>query len=338
MATVLEIERFLAQSKGRNILDVRSPSEFSHGHIPGARNLILFNDEERAEIGTLYKKKGRQTAVIRGLDIVAPKLSVLVNEAKDAAVNGEIFVHCWRGGMRSGFVSVLLDMYGLKTFTLKGGYKKFRNHVLNGFTAPYKFYVLGGKTGSGKTFILKELKNSGQSVIDLESIAHHKGSSFGALGEAPQPTQEQFENELMMQLLEHGTEQRIWLEDESRMIGRNVIPPAMWENMRASKVFYLDIPFEERLSHILGVYGEYSKEELRSAIERIGRRLGPEQTKNALMALETDDLRTAFGYCLHYYDKTYAHGLTKREKPDVVSVPLERPDFAEAAAAIKKLI
>lgn len=322
----LDIQNFLTQSKdSAKILDVRSPSEFAQGHIPGAINLILFDDKERAEIGTLYKQKGRQPAVLRGLELVAPKLSTLVNTAKDFAVNNEIYVHCWRGGMRSGFVATLLDMYGLKVFTLKGGYKKFRNYALEDFHKMRKIYILSGKTGSGKTYILNKMRESGRQTIDLEGIAHHKGSAFGALGQLPQPSQEQFENNLFMQLQRFELDQAIWLEDESRNIGKNMIPPPLWNQMREAEVFFIDLPFEERLNHILSDYGKFSKEEIVTVLTKIAKRLGPEQTKNAIIAAEQGDLKTAFSYCLKYYDKTYAFGLSKREIKTIKS--FEIPEF-----------
>lgn len=332
----LDIQSFLSKASERKatILDVRSPSEFKQGHIPGAKNLILFDDAERAEIGTLYKQKGREPAVIRGLEIVAPKLTQLVLDAKTCASENEIYIHCWRGGMRSGFVATLLDMYGLKVFTLKGGYKKFRNLVLQDFQTPRKLFILSGKTGSGKTYILNKLKESGRQAIDLEGIAHHKGSAFGALGQLPQPSQEQFENILFTQLQSCRTDQPIWLEDESRNIGKSMIPPPFWVQMRAAKVFCLDLPFEERLQHIVNDYGKFSKEEIVSILSRISKRLGPEQTKNAIAAAEEGDFKTAFAYCLKYYDKTYDYGLSKRENSTVERFEIPKFDITNCVETL----
>lgn len=336
MYQALDIQHFLSKAKERaaTILDVRSPSEFKQGHIPGAQNLVLFDDAERAEIGTLYKQKGRQTAVIRGLEIVAPKLSQLVLNAKEQASENELYIHCWRGGMRSGFVATLLDMYGIKVFTLKGGYKKFRNFVLEDFHAPRTFYILSGKTGSGKTYILNKLKEEGRQAIDLEGIAHHKGSAFGSLGQSPQPSQEQFENELHMLLRNCHPDQPIWLEDESRNIGKNMIPPPVFIQMRAAKVFCLDLPFEERLQHIVKDYGKFTKEEIISILKKISKRIGPEQTKNAIAATEQGDFKTAFSYCLYYYDKTYSYGLSQRENSTIERFEIPKFDIAACARTI----
>jgi len=318
LSQALDIQQFLNQSFGKNnIIDVRSPAEFIQGHIPGATNIAIFNNEERAEIGTLYKKKGRQIAVIRGLEIVAPKLKPIVEQAVSLAENDTLYVHCWRGGMRSGFVATLLDMYGLKVFTIKGGYKKFRNFVLQSFNDTGSLVLLGGKTGSGKTRILHKLKSEGEQVIDLEGIAHHKGSAFGALGEKPQPSQELFENILAMQLYACDKNKPIWLEDESRLIGKNIIPNALWEKMRSSNVYFIDLPFEQRLKYILQEYGKFAAEQLETSITKISKRLGPEQTKNAIIALHAGDMQTALSYCLMYYDKTYTYGVSQREKEKV---------------------
>lgn len=326
MPKALDIHQFLENSIDKfNVIDVRSPKEFEQGHIPGGINIPLFDNEERAVVGTLYKKTGRQEAILKGMEIVGPKMADIVKKAIEQAKDNTIYVHCWRGGMRSGFVATLLEMYGLNVFLLKGGYKHFRNFVLQSFDKKYPVQLLSGKTGSGKTYIIKELKKSGQNIIDLEGIANHKGSAFGALGEKPQPTQEQFENILSVQLhFLNGN--NIWLEDESRMIGRAVLPNGLWEQMRSAKVYYINLSFEERLKHIVSEYGKFTVEELKNSILKITKRLGNEQTKNALLALEEGNLEAALGACLHYYDKTYSHGLSLREKTTIKELDFNKLD------------
>jgi tRNA 2-selenouridine synthase len=176
------------------MLDVRSPGEFARGHIPGAQNIPLFDNEGRAEVGTIYKQKGKQPAILRGLELVGPNMATMAERGRLTAIDNTVFVHCWRGGMRSGSVAWLLESYGVKVFTLKGGYKAFRRYMQQQFEAPKNLLVLGGRTGSQKTTWLHALQGDGEQVIDLEGLACHKGSSFGMLGEHPQPTQEQFEN------------------------------------------------------------------------------------------------------------------------------------------------
>src|SRR5437868_4963839 len=158
MQKELDIQQFLTLAETIPMIDVRSPAEFEKGHIPGAINLPLFNNEERAIIGTLYKQKGKEQAVLAGLDIVGPKMSALVSESKKIAANNEVLVHCWRGGMRSGSFCWLLNTVGINASTLKKGYKGYRDHVLKSFEKNFQLIILGGETGSGKTEILKFIK------------------------------------------------------------------------------------------------------------------------------------------------------------------------------------
>ncbi|HEV3250035.1 MAG TPA: tRNA 2-selenouridine(34) synthase MnmH, partial [Puia sp.] len=191
----LNIEDFLSLSQSHPVVDVRSPGEYIHAHIPGAYNLPLFNDEERKTVGTLYKQQGRENAIKTGLDIFGLKMSRMVEEVENFAGKGRIIlIHCWRGGMRSAGVAWLMDLYGFRVYTLTGGYKKFRRYVLETFSMPLHFKILGGYTGSGKTRVLKELEKQDELIIDLEEIAQHKGSAFGALEGKAQPSQEMFEN------------------------------------------------------------------------------------------------------------------------------------------------
>src|SRR5487761_2352825 len=208
------IEEFLKLSAECPVFDVRSPGEYLHAHIPGALALPLFTDEQRRIIGTAYKQESRQVAVKKGLDFFSERMKSIPGETeelfnawknskgkeKSNLNTNHIIVHCWRGGMRSGAVAWLLDLYGFKVYILKGGYKVFRNWALAQFEKEYKINILGGYTGSGKTGVLQEMKRKGNKVIDLEGLASHKGSAFGSLGEKPQPGQEMFENLLAIEL------------------------------------------------------------------------------------------------------------------------------------------
>jgi tRNA 2-selenouridine synthase len=215
------------------IIDVRSPDEYAHAHIPNAFSLPLFTNEERAEIGTTYKQQSREAAIKLGLPFFGNKMQNMIEQVEGWAASYEktngnkptILVHCWRGGMRSAAVSWLLDLYGFKTEQLSGGYKAYRNWVLAQFEKNYSMKVLGGFTGSGKTEILLQLQKSKIPVIDLEGLAHHKGSAFGALGQHEQTSQEQFENNLAGALFHiSATHPCFWIEDESQRIGTNMLP------------------------------------------------------------------------------------------------------------------
>jgi tRNA 2-selenouridine synthase len=338
----IQIEQFLELAKRHPAIDVRSPGEYIHAHIPGAHSLPLFTDEERKIVGTAYKQQSREQAIKIGLDFFGPKMRKMVEEvelvlkSRESELHREtdksgpttpgsqriindsriILVYCWRGGMRSGAVSWLLDLYGFKVYTLTGGYKNFRNYVLDTFTHPFQFNILGGYTGSGKTELLKTLKEKGETIIDLEGIAKHKGSAFGNIGMPDQPGQEMFENLLATELRKSITNtgySPLWLEDESQRIGRVNIPHDLWKTMRHSPVFFLNIHFEERLKHIVQEYGKLDKEKVSAAIERISQKLGNLNAKSAILLLNEGKISESFAILLKYYDKFYYKSLHNRE-------------------------
>ncbi|RYE06659.1 MAG: tRNA 2-selenouridine(34) synthase MnmH, partial [Sphingobacteriaceae bacterium] len=214
------------------LADVRTPAEFAQGHVPGAFNLPLFDNEERVKVGTTYKQQSREEAILLGFDLTGNKWSGFIKDALKVSPQKKIAVHCWRGGMRSGAMAWALNLYGFEVYVIKGGYKNFRRWVLQQFENRYQLCVLGGMTGSGKTKILHQLKNLGEQVIDLEDLAQHQGSSYGTLGKLIQPTQEQFENNFALQLSTLNKNCRIWVEDESLTIGQRVIPNPFWHQMR----------------------------------------------------------------------------------------------------------
>lgn len=314
------------------LIDVRSPKEFAQGHIPGAVSMPLFSDEERAIVGTLYKQQGRDAAVLKGLRIVGSKLAGIVEQARTIAPEGRIRVHCWRGGERSGSVAWLLDKAGFaEVSTLRGGYKAFRNLVLASFAAGAELRVLGGYTGTGKTETLSHLREFGEEVIDLESLANHKGSSFGALGQLPQPTTEHFENLLWHALQDRASGKHIWIEDESMMIGRCKIPDAFFSRMRMAILYFAEMPQEERADRLVQDYGRFEPSALADAVKRIEKRLGPQHCKAALEALAQGDLRTVARITLSYYDKTYARGAAQRDPARVRRVPASAHDLRSLA-------
>ena|ERR1051326_7641111 len=356
----ISIEKFLELSEQQLIIDVRSPAEYNHAHIPGAYNLPLFTNEERKIVGTAYKQRSREAAIKIGLDFFGPKMKRMVEEvetlidSRQSAVDSQhngihtsncMLIYCWRGGMRSAGVAWLMDLYGFHTYTLAGGYKKFRNYVLDVFKLPLPFNILGGYTGSGKTEMLRALKRQGEIVVDLEEIASHKGSAFGNIEIKKQPSQEMFENLLSMQIRmaarinqvsEFVSQQTsvIWMEDESQRIGDLNIPTELWKTMRNSPVYFLDISFEERLNHIVAEYGMLPKEGLVNAIIRIQKRLGGFGTKNAINFLLDDNTKECFRILLKYYDKWYLKSLHNRENVNslLINVPCEGVGIQNARA------
>ncbi|MEB3322051.1 MAG: tRNA 2-selenouridine(34) synthase MnmH, partial [Synechococcaceae cyanobacterium] len=293
---------------GGVLLDVRSPGEYARGHIPGARNLPLFDDSERAEIGTLYRHHGRRAAVRRGLALVGPRLAAMGDELAAWSERGggePLRLHCWRGGMRSASVAWLAGSLDLPVVLLEGGYKAYRRWVLERFAEPWPIRLLGGRTGTGKTDLLLALGRAGVAVVDLEGLAHHRGSSFGALGLPPQPTSEQFENRIATAL--HGLRGagEIWLEAESVMVGRCRVPADLWRQMKQAPVLEISRPLEERLAQLVAVYGRQDPGELAAATRRIARRLGPQRTARALEAIGRRDWMEACRQMLDYYDRCY---------------------------------
>jgi tRNA 2-selenouridine synthase len=334
MPEKLNTEAFLDAAQTYPILDVRSPGEFERAHIPGAISFPIFNNEERAKVGTTYKQVGKDEAIELGLEIVGPKLAKWVKEVKKLAIDNTILVHCWRGGMRSGSMAWLFETAGIQVKTLIGGYKAYRNYVLSEFEREIPFHVLGGKTGSGKTDILLEMQKRGVQVIDLEGIAHHRGSAFGHLGLAPQPTSEQFENEVVAQLRKMDYEKPIWIEDESRNIGQVYMPLGLYTQLRAAPVLFLDIDSQFRLPYLVEVYAHYPKAELERAVGKIKKRLGGDHYKNAMIALENNDFTQVAALTLHYYDKAYVHGLEKRTKEQIARMELNTLNTQEQTDAV----
>ena len=327
MSKALDITDFMALSQGHLTIDVRSPKEFAKGHIQHAINLPLFNDEERAKIGTIYKQTGRNEAIEAGLEIVGPKMADFVRFVKPLAKENKIFVHCWRGGMRSGSMAWLFDTMGYEVYTLKNGYKAYRHLVLEGLGRQAQYIIIGGRTGSGKTAILHKLKERGEQIVDLERLANHKGSAFGALGELPQPSTEQFENDVYLTLSKLDPAKPIWMEDESKNIGRCTITNELWSKMVKAPLIVVDIPLKVRVKRLVEDYGKMPVEGLEESIRKIERRLGNEAMKDALLSLTERNFAEVARITLHYYDKAYDHSLSTKEQKPLSILSFETDDI-----------
>ncbi len=312
MADLVQIERFIALAASFPVIDVRAPVEFAQGHIPGAVNIPLFDDHERTIVGTTYKKINKEAALYLGLEFAGKKLVKLAKAGeKQSGRKKTLLVHCWRGGMRSKSMVWLFETLGITCYLLEGGYKSYRRYVHQLLEKPWKLNVVGGRTGSGKTVILYELEKSGEQVVDLEGLAHHKGSAFGALGESDQPSTEQFENDLGWKFLTLNEQRIIWIEDESRNIGRCVIPGELYTRMRESQVIFLDISRENRAHHLVTHYAAFDPEELKSCVLKIRKKLGGDRTKQAMDSINEKDFYTTAMITLQYYDKAYMHSLER---------------------------
>lgn len=336
-ANALDVDDFLGKSKNNLIIDVRSPIEFFKGHLPNAINIPLFEDSERAEIGTLYKQQGKDKAVNRGMEIVSPKMTCFVDKVKTLSKNKKVFVYCFRGGMRSNSFAWLMNTSGLEAVIMKGGYKAFRNYALNYFTTERKIILLGGKTGSGKTDVLKKLNELSFQTVDLEKIAHHKGSAFGTINEEKQNPQQVFEHELFSQLSKLDTHRHLILEDESQTIGYNKIPIGLWQQMKQATIIKLEIPFELRVQKLVDDYTTVNIDALKSCVIKIAQQLGSLNTKLCLQYLDKGNLHDVARLSLLYYDKAYEFSYKNKKQP-IIYLNSNTIDAGINAQKVKQII
>ncbi|HLN20816.1 MAG TPA: tRNA 2-selenouridine(34) synthase MnmH [Bacteroidales bacterium] len=329
-----DIKDFLELSHKYPVVDVRSPSEFAAGHIPDAINIPLFNDEERAVVGTVYKKEGRIPAIKEGLRLTGKAIHLKLEKALEYAKEGKLLVHCWRGGMRSEAMAWLFSLGSIDCTVLSGGYKAYRNHILNSLSEKRNTIVLGGMTGSSKTHILQYLKEQGEQVIDLEGLAHHKGSAFGSLGQSPQPSTEQFANDLFREFAELDPGKPLWLEDESRNIGTVFMPDGFYFNMQRSKTIVLRMDIQTRLPRLLREYASFSPELLKASVMKISKRLGGDNVRNALESIDRGDLAKAITITLLYYDKAYEYSLKRKTEAGMIWVDTDTDDISLNAARV----
>ena len=331
ITTAASVETFRAAAGP--LVDVRTPQEFRQGHWPGAINIPLFTDEQRHDVGLTYKQQGRHAAIQLGLTLCGPRLGDL-SEALTQTAGGEaqpLRLYCWRGGMRSNSMAWLADLRDHPVSLLEGGYKRYRQWVLQTFESPWPLMVLGGRTGTGKTDLLLELESLNVAVVDLEGLAHHRGSSFGNLGLPEQPSTEHYENRLAETLEGHARRRasEIWLEAESAQVGRCRIPRALFQQMQMAPVLEIRRSEQERVDRLVDVYAVHDAPALREATERIQRRLGPQRTREALLAIDQQRWSDACMAMLAYYDSCYDRELER--KPALRTMDLEGVDPEGAA-------
>ncbi|SDD62615.1 tRNA 2-selenouridine(34) synthase MnmH [Niabella drilacis] len=328
MTQNITISDWIQQAQTLPLADVRTPAEFAQGHIPGAVNLPLFSNEERVQVGTTYKQVGREEAILLGFELTGTKWAGFIRQCLQIAPGKRIAVHCWRGGMRSGAMAWALGLYGFEVYQVTGGYKAYRRWAHRQFERPFNLQILGGMTGSGKTRLLQYMRQEGQQVIDLEDLAQHQGSSYGTMNRMVQPTQEQFENELAWQLKDMHQEAVLWLEDECQKIGRRSIPLPLWLRMREALLIDLQVPEEQRVVTLLQDYGHLDPDFLVEGTERIHKRLGPVQTKEAIAAIREGRMADFIRIALVYYDKAYRKGLGMRPAGKVFGLVASGNDMA----------
>jgi tRNA 2-selenouridine synthase len=338
MSQSVTVDFWLEKLATLPIIDVRSPGEFARGHIPEATNIPLFQDDERALIGTIYTRESAEKAIKLGYDLVQPRLDSFLRNSLMVAPDLEVMVYCARGGMRSNsFADHLAGKGFSKVYTLDGGYKAFRNFALRFFEKSFSINVLGGYTGSGKTSVLQVLAGKGFQTIDLEKLARHKGSAFGGIGQPDQPTTEHFENILFNTLRTLDPGKPIWVEDESNAIGRVNIPKPFYEQMSGSPLCFLSIPLCERARYLAEEYGRLDKDSLAISIEKIGKRLGHESMNLALQELKNGQLTHVAELLLHFYDKYYLKSMMKRDRSLVREIHFQTVNPEKIAEMLSRL-
>ena len=319
----LTLENFWTLREQLPLVDARSEGEFAQSHIPGAINIPILDNAERIQVGTLYKQAGPEKATLKGFELVGPRFHLIQREALRKFPAKKLILYCWRGGMRSQILSWLLTQVGFEIYRLEGGYKTYRSFTYAEVRKSYPLLVLGGKTGAAKTVLLQKLKERGEQVVDLEGLANHKGSSFGAIGQPAQPTVEQFENLLSEQLREIHLDQALWVENESRRIGQIILPDSFYLQMTQSPRIEIDKTDEERIAHIASEYAALDQGELSAAVLRLQKRLGGDRTKQALEAIQTNQPEIWIPILLLYYDKTYEFDLERHEVSKTIRLNLQ---------------
>jgi len=296
-----------------SVVDVRSENEFAEGHVRGAINIPILKNDERVAVGTDYKQKGQLEAIKTGFRLVGPRFLEIINRAEHVASGKALLVHCWRGGMRSSNFCQIIGMANVKSFQLQGGYKRYREKALESYRNPLQLAIIAGHTGSGKSALLRALRQQGEQVIDLEFLASHKGSVFGGLMMPPQPTTEQFQNELFEEIMLMDTTRRIWVEDESIAVGKIFLPTDFYRQMSTAPVFQLIVDKSIRITRLVEEYGAADKHEFLAAMEGITKKLGGQHFNAAKENLFADDMAATIDILLNYYDKAYGTGLKNKE-------------------------
>jgi tRNA 2-selenouridine synthase len=318
------------------IVDCRTPLEFAEDHLPGAINVPILTDEERVEIGTIHKQEGPQQARMRGLELTCGRFAGMVHAITAQAAGRPVLVYCWRGGLRSLSMAILLEMTGYPVVQLLGGYKAFRNQVsacFEAFAPPGPLIVIHGMTGSGKTTFINGLDRERWTVIDLEGLARHRGSAFGELGLGEQPSQKRFDTLLWDAFRRAPADRPIVLEGESQRIGRISLPGNLYEVMAGSIKAWCNVSLETRVDRLAEEYAhEEYREPMAAALERIRKKLGGQRHAELAAMLEAWDVPgLGRGLIEFYYDKLYY-----KHRPWTPDLELNLEDFGAAERQLEE--
>ncbi|WP_226038048.1 tRNA 2-selenouridine(34) synthase MnmH [Aquibacillus saliphilus] len=328
----------LQQKQEIAMIDVRSPSEFNHSTIPGSINIPIFTDEERAEVGTLYKQAGPDVATERGLEIFSKKLPEFMKEFRALCEPKVVF--CWRGGMRSKTAATMIDLMGMDVFRLEGGIRSYRNWVVDSlatFTSTPDTYVLNGYTGTGKTILLNKLHDVNYPVIDLEGLAKHRGSIFGQIGLEPS-NQTTFDTLILNDLLRLKQAPYLLLEAESKRIGKVVLPDFLLKKKEEGIQLFVEMPREERVQNIIEEYQPWNYyDEFIRAFQIIKKRVHTPIAKQIEMDLEAENYTSAIHLLLeYYYDPKYEY--SKNQYPEERTHIIKAKNVDEAFIALQDFL
>lgn len=309
----------LRKTENHTIIDVRSPIEYENATIPGSINIPVFTNDERAEVGTIYRQKGKEAAKERGLAIFSAKLPDFIKKFKNIQTPKTVF--CWRGGMRSKTAATVVDLMGVPVNRLSGGIRTYRRWVVDFLKNPAfspKMIVLDGFTGTGKTEILNRLEQDGYPVIDLEDMANHRGSIFGQIGKTPS-NQKRFDSLLSEKILRYRNAPFVFIEGESKRIGRAVMPDFLYEKKEQGTHIFIQLPMEERIRNILDDYQPWKyPEQVNEAFQIIKKRIHTPIGKEIDEALTKKDYAIAVQLLLrYYYDPRYKHSIDQDQRTTI---------------------
>lgn len=344
---ILETPDPTAVSKFDAVIDVRSPAEFAEDHIPGAINLPVLSNEERAIVGTIYVRESRFKARKIGAALVARNIAHHLETAlADRPASFAPLVYCWRGGQRSNAMATIFSQIGWRTHVLKGGYRTYRRRVqtkLYGDDLPLKIVLLDGETGCGKTAILEELARRGVQTLNLEAVAQHRGSLFGGFAGQPQPSQKMFESRLLASVEQLDPSQPVVVEAESNKVGSRTLPPSLWRLMLTAPRIEFWAPTRERARYLVSAYDDIVRD--RAKLDQVLQSLPVYPGKKRLkewgeLADAGDFVALAEEVMERHYDPAYARSRRIKERPRLARIDLvslsetDRKVAADAAARV----
>jgi tRNA 2-selenouridine synthase len=331
-----------------DVIDVRSPAEFAEDHVPGAINLPVLDNEERARVGTIYVQESAFLARRMGAALVARNVARHLETAlADRPQTYRPLIYCWRGGQRSNAMALILGQIGWRAAVLKGGYKTYRRRVqarLYDVALGFDLVLLDGGTGAGKTEVLKALARRGVQTLDLEAMAEHRGSLFGGRAGAEQPSQKTFETRLAAALDRLDPARPLVVEAESSKVGDRIVPPALWRAMAQAPRVLLTAPREARARHLIETYGELVADPaaLKHTLSQLPVHIGRKAVE--AMAAQVDAgafTELAASLMELHYDPAYSRSAREDQRPLLGSIALEHIDDAgveDAATTIQTML